>query len=157
MRTFLFLVLLLSYSTNNAQTTNTKNLIASCCTESRGCSGSAYCRACKNCTGCRHCSKNGGTCGVCSTKYTKTYSSKNINSKTSIENKITYLKGDNLYVISKTLNLREKPNSKSKIIETLSKNTKLEFLVVSGSWLKAKVFETNNIGYVYSKYIKPKK
>ncbi|MGB1283757.1 MAG: SH3 domain-containing protein [Polaribacter sp.] len=151
MRILLLLLLLVSYSTSNSQTKTTKNLIASCCTESRGCNGSAYCRACKNCTGCKHCAKNGGTCGVCSTQYTKTYSSKNTHSKT------TYVKGDDVYVLSKTLNLREKPNSKSKIIETLSKNTILEFLKVSGSWLKVKVLETNTIGYVYAKYIKPKK
>lgn len=157
MRIALFLLLSLSYLTNNSQTKATKNLMASCCTESRGCNGSAYCSACKNCTGCRHCAKNGGTCGVCSTQYTNTYSSKNNNSKTSIRNKISYTIGDDLYVVSKTLNLREKPNSKSKIVEVLSKNTQLEFLKVSGSWLKVKVLKTNNIGYVYARYIKPKK
>ena len=79
MRIVLFLLLLFSYLTSNSQIKTTKNLIASCCTESRGCNGSAYCSACKNCTGCRHCAKNGGTCGVCSTQYTNTYSSKNNN------------------------------------------------------------------------------
>jgi hypothetical protein len=151
MRVFLFLVLLLSFSTSNSQTTNTKNLIASCCTESRGCNGSSYCTACKNCTGCKYCAKNGGTCGVCSNQYRKT------NSNTYTAKEITYVKGNKLYVVSKTLNLRETPDSKSRIIEVLSKNTQLKFFKISNSWLKVKVIKTNNIGYVYAKYVNSKK
>ena len=152
MRTLLFLTLLLIYSTASSQTTNTKNLIASCCTETRGCNGSDYCTACKNCTGCKHCAKNGGTCGVCSTRSTKTYSS----SDDSDAVFVSYTKGDILYVVSKTLNLREKPSSKGKIIEVLSKDTQFEFIEVSNTWLKVKVIETNTIGYVYAKYVSSK-
>lgn len=49
--------------------------MASCCEatpviaakEFGRCSGDEYCTACKNCSACKHCSKEGGSCGVCTT------------------------------------------------------------------------------------------
>lgn len=134
---------------------NKSEVVVLCCEEGRGCKGSAYCTACKNCTGCRHCAKNGGTCGVCSSGYTKkrTSSKKSKPYKSSTYLKVSYKKGDILQVSSNSLNLREGPSTKFKIIEKLNKYSKVELLKIKGSWLKVKVLTSNSIGYVYAKYL----
>jgi hypothetical protein len=150
----ILIILLLSFGYSNSYSQSDSNkLIASCCEEGRGCKGSSYCSACKNCTGCKHCAKNGGTCGVCSSN-TKSSSNKSKSYKSSNSIKINFKKGDILYVISNTLNLRKGPSTKFKIIEKLSKSSKVELLEISGSWLKIKVEDSKSIGYVYAKYLR---
>ncbi|WP_422104641.1 SH3 domain-containing protein [Winogradskyella sp.] len=155
MKIFLFVILFnISYASCHSQS-NKSEIVASCCLEGRGCKGSAYCTACKNCTGCKHCAKNGGTCGVCSSGNTKkrTSSRKPKSYKSSTNSKVIYKKGDILYVSSSSLNLREGPSTKFKIIEKLNKYSKVELLKIKGSWLKVKVVASNSIGYVYAKYL----
>lgn len=153
----LLTLILLSFGYSNCYSqTDSKKLIASCCEEGRGCKGSAYCSACKNCTGCKHCAKNGGTCGVCSSSNTKKISANKksapYNSSSNII--INYTKGSTFYVASNSLNLREGPSTKYKIIEKLNKSSKVELIDVSGSWLKVKVKDSENIGFVYAKYLR---
>lgn len=130
----------------------TNTLVAVCCEDGRGCSGSAYCTACKNCSGCKHCAKNGGTCGVCSSK--TRYKSISTSSNISPSKTRSYTIGSEIFVSSPTLNLREGPSSKYKIIEKLSQNEGLELIEIKGSWLKVRVKNSGTLGYVYSKYIK---
>ncbi|MBV7268033.1 SH3 domain-containing protein [Winogradskyella luteola] len=146
---FFALLLIIGYSNCYSQSNKTE-LIASCCEEGRGCKGSAYSTACKNCTGCKHCAKNGGTCGVCSSSNTKKRSSY----KSSTNTKLNFKKGDALYAMSNSLNLREGPGTQYKIIEKLKKHSEVELLVIKGSWLKVKVKTSKAIGYVYAKYLR---
>lgn len=149
MKTLLFF-LVLSFGLSNGYSQSDKTLlVAACCEEGRGCTGSTYCTACKNCTGCKHCAKNGGRCGVCSS-----YTKKRSVSKTASNPKVLYNKGDLLYVKSETLNLRAGASTKHKVIEKLTQSQQVELLEVKGSWLKVKVKASKNIGYVYAKYLK---
>jgi len=157
MKILLFIILfVLSYTSCHSQSNKSEITVASCCEEGRGCKGSAYCTACKNCTGCKHCAKNGGTCGVCSSGYTKrkTTNKKSESYKSSIGSKVILKKGDILSVITNSLNLRKGPGTKYEIIEKLKKTSKVELLDIKGSWLKVKVKSSNNIGYVYAKYLR---
>ena len=153
----IILLLTISHSNCNSQT-NSNKLIASCCEDGRGCTGSSYCTACKNCSGCRYCAKNGGTCGVCNggrgKKY-NSYSSSNRKTKTYVNSKISHklFEGKNLYVAVSSLNLREGPGIKYKIIEKLNKNSKLIYMNKDKSWIKVQVEKSNLIGYVYYKYL----
>lgn len=156
MKTFLFIALFfIGYSSFYGQS-NKSDAVVSCCEKGRGCKGSAYCTACKNCTGCKHCAKNGGTCGVCSSGNTKrrTSSRKTKSYKSSTKSKVSYKNGDILYVSSSSLNLREGPSTKFKIIEKLNKYSKVKLLEIEGSWLKVEVLASNSIGYVYAKYLR---
>ena len=129
------------------------------------CTGSAYCSACSNCSRCGHCS-SGGTCGVCS-------GSKSKNNKTSDYSKNTKLasrqakkgsQSQNFSNISKddsdmitsdrSTNIFEKPSFQSKVIENISKNTKLIQLSKLDSWYKVKIKDSKKIGYIYYKDIK---
>jgi len=154
---FFILFLSLGYANCYGQTMK-NNVIASCCEGGRGCTGSAYCTACKNCSGCKHCAKNGGTCGVCRRGSSKSYTTykKSSNSHRSTSNLRKYLKDDNLTVNSTTLNLREGPGTKYKILEKLNNNSTLLFIENKGTWLKIKVKETGTIGYVFYKYVNRK-
>ncbi|WP_146106871.1 SH3 domain-containing protein [Polaribacter porphyrae] len=138
-----------------SQETKKKELIASCCTELGRCTGSSYCTACKNCSGCKHCSKNGGSCGVCSSVSNKVYRNNYSKKKSTSFSKIAYKlkKGNTLYVSIETLNLRKEPNSKSKILERLKKDAALIYLDKTKNWIKVKVKKTGLIGYVYGKYL----
>lgn len=142
---------------------------ASCCSSERGCSGSSYCTACSNCSGCRHCAKEGGSCGVCSSGSTKSYSTskpkkKNSSTKPSAKKSniqssdskptATYKNGDYLYVVVDQLNIRKQSNSSSAILEKVNRNSKLKFIEAEGSWYKVEVTATQTIGYVYFKYVK---
>lgn len=62
--------------------------------------------------------------------------------------------GDQIEVISTTLNVREGAGTNYDIIEKVLEGTKLELVRISGSWLKVKVIKTNTIGFVYAKYVK---
>ena len=159
------------------------DLLASCSTHEGGrCTGSSYCRACRNCSRCGHCSR-GGTCGVCSggyrstrkaksTSYSSTSSSytnsstgltssssntinSTIGSSTSYAdtkaNKKYYSK--TLIVNSKSLNLRNGPGAIYPVIEKLKKDQKLDFLEMTGNWVKVVVRETKTIGYVNYRYL----
>ncbi len=152
---FLFVFLNFCFLNSNGQT-NSNNLIASCCIDGGRCTGSSYCTACKNCSGCKHCSKNGGSCGVCSggsRKVYKNYKSSSNSYSSSSSNRKRYLKGDYLTVKSTTLNLREGPGTKYKVIEKLNDQSSLTFIESRGPWLKVKVKKTKTIGYVYFKYV----
>lgn len=135
-----FLLLIIGYADGFSQS-NDEKLIAMCCDERRRCTGSAYCTACKNCSGCKYCAKNGGTCGVCNGN--KSYRSK---SK-------TLSKGTYLYVAVPSINLREGPGPKYKIIKKLKKGTKLMYLSRNKSWIRVKAEVSGSTGYVYYKYV----
>lgn len=141
---------------------SSENLIASCCNNERGCTGSAYCSACKNCSGCKHCAKNGGSCGVCSSGSTKNYNSssnsnRRISNSTSNSNLSSiqpfYSSGSSLITTSSTLNLRGGPGTGYAIIEKLSKGVELKYMESFSSWIKVEVKNSGNVGYVYAKYV----
>lgn len=156
MKMFFFALLLIIGYSNSYSQSNKTELVTSCCEKGRGCNGSAYCSACKNCTGCKHCAKNGGSCGVCSSGITSRKSSngKSKSYKSSINAKASFKKGDILYVVSNSLNLREGPSTKYKIIEKLTNSSRVKLLEINGSWLKVKVETSETIGYVYAKYLR---
>jgi len=129
------------------------------------CTGSEYCTACSSCSRCGHCGA-GGTCGVCS-------GSKSKNNKTSdySKNKISASRqakkgnqSQNFSNISKddfdmvtsdrSTNIFEKPSFQSKVIENISKNTKLIQLLKLDSWYKVKIKDSEKIGYIYYKDVK---
>lgn len=159
MKTLISIVLFALAITASFSQSDTKNLIASCCTEGGRCTGSAYCSACKNCSGCKHCAKNGGSCGVCATGTRSTISSTKKSpsyystpTKTSLPK--NYAKGESLFVNASTLNLREGPGSNFKIIEKLTPKSTLIYIKTEGTWFKVKVIKSQTIGYVHSKYVK---
>lgn len=125
------------------------------------CTGSAYCTACKNCSRCAHCS-NGGSCGVCSGSSNNFYSNEKKAKKTSSTNysnkayttKKYYYKDEVIVIYNDFVNLREKPSTSSKILEKLSFGDKVFFIEETGDWIKVKVKESENIGYLYSKILK---
>lgn len=144
-----------------------EKIIASCCSteEGRGCTGSAYCTACSNCSGCRHCAKNGGTCGVCAGGRTSktSYKRKRSKSKSYRPNSYTssttyhlqsYTNGTLLTVTNEKLNVRKGAGTKYPIIEQIKKGDKVKFIEQKGNWYKVQVIDSENIGYVYYKYLK---
>lgn len=160
MKTVLSIVLFALGITASFSQSETKNLIASCCTEGGRCTGSTYCSACKNCSGCKHCAKNGGSCGVCATGRRNTTTSNNKSSiyynstSTRIPSTTTYIKGESLFVNTSTLNLREGPGSNFKILEKLTPKSTLIYIKTEGTWFKVEVQKSQTIGYVHSKYVK---
>ena len=60
---------------------------------------------------------------------------------------------DILYVSIESLNLREGPGTKYKIIEALHKNDELLLLGKYELWLQVQVKNSKTIGYVYYKYV----
>ncbi|MGX5684564.1 SH3 domain-containing protein [Chryseobacterium cucumeris] len=143
------------------------------------CTGSSYCTACSNCSRCGHCS-GGGTCGVCgagssgrssssgnsskkskSGKYKPSDSYKSTKAKSSKPPKV-YIDKVNVNINSnnrniaeiKTINIFEKPTSKSRIIAIVPKDTKLIKLSTEGSWYKVKVKSRGKEGYVFNNDIK---
>ncbi|WP_404984582.1 SH3 domain-containing protein [Chryseobacterium sp. M5] len=132
------------------------------------CTGSAYCTACSSCSRCGHCGA-GGTCGVCSgnssgrnfsklgksiktteARPTKHYNNKKENSQKT-ENIVSKT---NVVIVSRATNIFEKPSFQSKVIVSVSKNTKLIRLSKLNSWYKVQVKENGKIGYVYYKDVK---
>ena len=152
MKTFL-LVAILVFSSNCIAQNKSNTLLAACCTETGRCSGSAYCTACKNCTGCKYCAKNGGTCGVCSTRQPKRTANKVKQNKNVPLKYAAFTLNDMLHVSTETLNLREGPSTNYKIIETLHKNDALVLLGKYELWLQVQVKRSKKIGYVYYKYV----
>lgn len=128
------------------------------------CTGSAYCSACSNCSRCAHCS-NGGTCGVCSPTSSNSYynntpkTRKRYKTTTSthyyepVEETRVYYENESISIYSETINLREKPNTKSIILEKLSYGDTVIFIEKTGEWSKIKVEETGTIGFVFSKLL----
>lgn len=143
------------------------------------CTGSAYCTACSNCSRCGHCS-GGGTCGVCgggssgrssysggstqkskSKKYksSDSYNSSKIKSskppKVFIDDVNVNINPNNSYIAGiEATNIYEKPSLKSKLIATVSKNTKLTRLSKEGSWYRVMIKSSGKKGYVYYKDVK---
>ncbi|WP_123944175.1 SH3 domain-containing protein [Chryseobacterium sp. G0186] len=139
------------------------------------CTGSAYCTACSNCSRCGHCS-SGGTCGVCKGNFSAaTLSSKRSSSKksspkgksdpydksnnkgnstkiprSSIEDLSINLPSNNIIISNRTTSLFEKPSFKSKIIETIKKNTSLVKISKNSSWYKVKIQKSEKVGYINS-------
>ncbi|MGC1633785.1 MAG: hypothetical protein WA749_16875 [Gelidibacter sp.] len=148
MKTVLSMVLFALAISASFSQSDTKNLIASCCTEGGRCKGSTYCSACKNCLGCKHCTKNGGSCGVCATDRKNTNTSNNKSSiyynssLTRISVTTTYIKGESLFGNAPTLNLREGPASNFKILEKLTPKSTLIHIETEGSWMKMIVQES---------------
>lgn len=127
------------------------------------CTGSAYCSACSNCSRCAHCS-SGGSCGVCSgtssnnfystqKTYKKPKTTTSSNNYGSVESSKVHYEGDSITIYSEAINLREKPNTKSKILEKLSSGDTVIFIEKTGDWSKIKVEETGTIGFVFSKLL----
>lgn len=127
------------------------------------CTGSAYCSACSNCSRCGHCS-SGGSCGVCSsTSSNKINTSPKINKRQktssssyhygSVESTKVHYEGESITIYSEAINLREKPNTKSKILEKLSHGDAVIFIEKTGDWSKIKVEETGTVGFVFSKLL----
>ena len=154
---YLLIIILLGFASNVTSHVSENTTIASCCTtEGRGCNGSSYCKACKNCTGCKHCAKNGGTCGVCSSgnkRRTQTYTKSTRTQSSATVNAFKASSYSKLKVTTTTLNLRDGPTAKSKIIQKLNLNTELFFLEVIGDWIKVEVINTKVTGYVYVKFV----
>lgn len=152
MKNLLFIFLLFMAYGNGISQSNDEKLIAMCCEEGRGCTGSAYCTACKNCSGCRHCAKNGGTCGVCSGgRSSRSTSKPNTYTHPKISDKLS--EGKYLYVAVPSLNVRSGPGSNYKTIERVKKDSKLAYLDKDGAWIKVKVEGSGLTGYVYYKYL----
>ena len=132
--------------------------------ENKGrCTGSAYCSACSNCSRCAHCS-NGGTCGVCSgsssnSSYTIPKIKKKVKTTTStyyyepVQETKVYYENESITIYSETINLREKPSTKSIIIEKISYGDTVIFIEKTGEWSKIKVEGTGSIGFVFSKLL----
>lgn len=137
----------------------------------RRCTGSASCSACSNCTGCAHCS-SGGSCGICSGgSYGKKSSSSKKKSKASPDSHYTKksksynspkirideinINTNNRYFAGIAVTkIYEKPFLKSKVIETVPKNTELKQLSKQDSWYKVQVKKSGKVGYVYYKDVK---
>lgn len=124
------------------------------------CTGSSSCSACSNCSRCAHCS-NGGSCGVCSGSSNSFYSSKpKRKSKSNNSNYYAVPKESKIYYENETItiyieiiNVREKPTTKSKVIQQLSYGDEILFIQKEGEWSKVKVDETGEIGYVLTKLL----
>lgn len=155
------LLLLLTFSLNiQSQTAKQNRLIASCCETKVGkCTGSASCSTCKNCTRCQYCS-NGGSCGVCAgttvntfTSSTKKETSRSLSTNETVKKENVIL-GKNVSVINNAVNLREGPDTNYKIVDVLNKKDKLFVINKSDEWIKVMVLKTQEIGWVYAKYVK---
>ncbi|SIS32738.1 hypothetical protein SAMN05421768_10326 [Chryseobacterium joostei] len=139
------------------------------------CTGSTYCTACSNCSRCGHCS-GGGTCGVCKSNFSPTTipskrsPSKKSSSrsksdsyykpnskgsstkipKSSIEDLSINLTLNSIIISNRATKIFEKQSFKSKIIETVSKNTSLIKISKNSSWYKVKVQKSGKVGYINS-------
>ncbi|NDI99334.1 SH3 domain-containing protein [Flavobacterium sp. LaA7.5] len=131
-------------------------LLASCCdtkpAKSFGrCSGNASCTACSNCKYCKHCSKEGGSCGVCTT-YDAPVKKKTTTSTYKYPSEYSY--GDKLTVISKNLNVRKGAGTDYDIVEKLTRGDALTFLSFDGEWIEVRVVSSGKKGYVNYKYVR---
>ena len=125
------------------------------------CTGSAYCSACSSCSRCAHCS-NGGTCGVCSSSSSySSYSTPKAKKKSKastyyykpIKETKVYYENEFITIYAEAINLREKPNTQSIILEKLGYGDAVVFIEKNGEWSKVKVEETGTIGFVFSKLL----
>ncbi|OOB84073.1 hypothetical protein BZL53_03085 [Flavobacterium columnare] len=159
-----FLFCFFSFSKNNELiTSNYECLIPK--KEAGRCTGSTYCTACRNCSRCAHCS-SGGSCGVCSSTTTSTHYLYNSNEKKSKRSRIPkyssklssskkyYYVDETITIYNDILNLRENPSLESKIIEKITFGVNVVFIEEKGDWIKVRVEESENIGYLYAKNIK---
>jgi len=136
-------------------------LIASNC-DLRGCSGSDYCSACKNCSGCAHCN-SGGSCGVCKSSSSNNHYSTPKRKKNSARSKPvqyyqyttskTYNADEPITIYKELINLREKPNTKSEVLESLLYGDTVIFIEKKGEWSKVKVEKTGTVGFIFSKLL----
>lgn len=129
------------------------------------CTGSEYCTACSSCSRCGHCGA-GGTCGVCSgsksknnktSDYSKKIKPKSRQAKngSQSQNFLHISKGDSDMITSdRATNIFEKPSFQSKVIENISKNTKLIQLSKLDSWYKVKIKDSEKTGYIYYRDVK---
>lgn len=172
------ILFLFSIQTNPLMGQEIKAVIACCDSPEGKCTGSAYCSACKNCKYCGYCN-SGGSCGVCnpnsSKKSAPTYntypkyntpsnnkSDRSNNSSNGSNNNYLYSLPDDIYseyylktlvVNTHKLNLRSGPGSNFSIISSLERNDQLIFYAISEDWVKVKVIETGEFGFVASKYL----
>ncbi len=128
-------------------------------TDEGRCTGSSSCRVCKNCSRCAHCS-NGGTCGVCAgtgsykSNYDAPKPAKTIKTTPSVDSKKTFYTTTTLKVKNTTLNLRKGPGVNFEIVEKLSLGDELIFIESKNDWIYVKVVNSQNKGWVHSKYVK---
>jgi len=132
------------------------------------CTGSAYCSVCSNCSRCAYCN-SGGSCGVCSSRNSGTYytprrSKRSRYSAPSRNRKIYSPPQTNFNSISddytktllvniETLNLRDGPGTFYPVIEKLNYHQELTLLATDGDWLQVIVKGSEQVGFVYSKYV----
>lgn len=70
-----------------------------------------------------------------------------------VESTKVYYEGESITIHSETINLREKPSTKSIILEKLNYGETVVFIEKTGEWSKIKVEETGTIGFVFSKLL----
>lgn len=155
-KSILFLLFLYMPLIGIAQQTNTK-LLASCCETKVGkCTGSASCTACKNCSRCAYCS-NGGSCGVCrKSAEIQTFVPKTSTKNSSlhiITTEKTTISNHLFYAANTALNLRKEPVATSAVVEVVKRNGRLIHLATMKDWVKVRVEESGNVGYVPKKFL----
>jgi uncharacterized protein YgiM (DUF1202 family) len=166
----LLLLLLLFTCSSHAQ--NSK-LLASCCTTTPRptakdfgrCSGDGSCTACKNCSACKHCSKEGGSCGVCSSysapqpekpykSRAKSSSTTNFTSTGTVKPKKPYKRSQMLEVTSETLSVRKGPGKNHKVVEVINYGDMVTYVSQEGEWLYIRVDASGTNGWVNYKFVK---
>lgn len=144
---------------------NQSNKISCCAPPGGKCTGSANCTACSNCSRCGYCN-SGGSCGVCSGNRRKTTNTRSSNtySTPAYSNPVNYDSGYNtntpkkitelkLIVTTQELKLRSGPGTENESIENLTLGDQVNYISKDGVWINV-MSESQNIGYVYYKYVK---
>lgn len=145
-----------------------------CCRGGRRCNPNGTCTACTTCSSCRHCSQNGGSCSVCrGSKSQPTYqyynSGGNKKKSSYSTNNYSYNTTDYTYkslvgstqTVYKTINLRERPTTKSVVLAKIQADDEVKIISKTGSWyyVEYEYYDTSWSmyrtikGYVYSSLI----
>jgi uncharacterized protein YgiM (DUF1202 family) len=157
------LLLLLTLLLSAAVNAQNPKLLASCCDapasapiKSGGrCSGDASCTACTSCSSCKHCSKEGGSCGVCTTYSTpKKYNYTKKKAVRAPKSPDRYRKMQMIEVTSENLNVRAEASVKSKVLVTVHQGDMLTVISNEGEWLYVRVDASGTNGWVNYKYVK---
>jgi uncharacterized protein YgiM (DUF1202 family) len=157
------LLLLLTLLLSAAVNAQNPKLLASCCdapaataVNSGGrCSADASCTACTNCHYCKHCSKEGGSCGVCTTySPPKRVAATKKKASRAPKTPDRYRNMQMIEVISENLNVRSAANIKSKVLETVHQGDMLTVISNEDEWLYVRVDASGINGWVNYKYVK---
>jgi uncharacterized protein YgiM (DUF1202 family) len=160
--TLIIMLLTVGYNSNNIKTKISSHYNCPTLVDDGRCTGSASCSVCSNCSRCGHCS-NGGSCGVCSSSssnnfYTprpkrKSRSTTSTYYYTAPKQSKIYYENETIIIYTKLINVREKPTTKSKVLEQLSYADEVLFIQKEGEWSKIQVKGTTTIGYVLTKLL----